>query len=344
VKRWLPSIALLALAAGCGTGGFTGLYNVPLPGGADLGDHPYRVVAQFQDALDLVPQAAVKVNDVAVGRVSSIDLPAGAWTANVTMQINGSVHLPANAIASLRQTSLLGEKYVELAAPTDVPPQGTLTDGAVIPLPRTNRNPEVEEVLGALSMLLNGGGIGQLQTISRQLNLALSGNEPQARAALDQINTLVANLDAHRGDITAAIDGLNKLAGTLAARNGQIGNVLDNLTPGLAVLAQQRDQLVTMLNSLDTLSGVAVRTVDASETDLVGDLRAIAPTVQQLAAAGNALPNALQVLPTYPFTDAVLGDVKGDYLNVYLTVTAPPCTVIVPSTAPLPASPPGCGS
>ena len=30
----------------------------------------------------------------------------------------------------------------------------------IIGLDRTNRNPEVEEVLGALSLLLNGGGVG----------------------------------------------------------------------------------------------------------------------------------------------------------------------------------------
>ena len=30
-------------------------YSLPLPGGADLGDHPYTVKAEFRDAMDLVP-------------------------------------------------------------------------------------------------------------------------------------------------------------------------------------------------------------------------------------------------------------------------------------------------
>ena len=90
---------------------------MPLPGGADLGDHPYRVVAQFGDVLDLVPQAGVKVNDVAVGRVERIELARDSWTAVVTMLVNGDVRLPANAGAELRQSSLLGEKFVELTAP-----------------------------------------------------------------------------------------------------------------------------------------------------------------------------------------------------------------------------------
>jgi len=40
------------------------VYSLPLPGGADLGDNPYKVKIEFRDVLDLVPQSAVKVDDV----------------------------------------------------------------------------------------------------------------------------------------------------------------------------------------------------------------------------------------------------------------------------------------
>ena len=333
VKLAVAGLAVGFAVAGCGWSG--NIYDVPLPGGADLGGHPYQVTADFADVLDLVPQSAVKVNEVAVGRVTRISLPAGGWTAQVTMLVNGDVHLPANAIAWIGQTSLLGEKYVELGAPTGQPGTGTLAGGAVIPVDRTSRSPEVEEVLGALSLLLKGGGIGQLQTITKQLNNALRGNEPQLRALLGNINTTMANLDAHRQDISDAIDGVNRLAATLASRNQQEGTVLDNLTPGLSVLNQQRDQLVGMLNSLDTLSGVAVNTINASQADLVADLENLRPILQNLADAGQNLPQALQILLTYPFTDAVLSDIKGDYLNVYLSLAATPGTQITPPIKPL---------
>jgi len=330
--------ALALVTAGCGTGGFNGIYSLPLPGGASLGSHPYTVTARFANVVDLVPQSAVRVNDVAVGRVSSISLPPHSWTANVTLVINGDVHLPANAVAALRQSSLLGEWYVALSAPPGGIAEGRLTNGAVIPLSRTSGNATVEEVLGALSMLLNGGGLAQLHTITIQLNSALNGNEPQIRSALSQINNLAANLDAHRSDITAALDGLSQLSATLHARDQQIGNVLDNLTPGLRVLADQRTQLVTLLNSLNTLSGVAVDTINKSKTDMVASLQALAPILRQLANAGQALPQSLQVLLTYPFTDQVLKDIKGDYLNIFLSVTAPPGTRVIPPVKPSPTS------
>jgi phospholipid/cholesterol/gamma-HCH transport system substrate-binding protein len=312
--RRLLLLALMFVLAGCGSGGFSGMYQLPLPGGADVGDHPYHVVAHFGDVLDLVPHAGVKVHDVAIGRVEKIELAKDNRTAVVTMLVNGDVHLPANAGAELRQSSLLGEKFVELNSPDAA--EGALKDGAVIPIDRTNRNPEIEEVLGALSLLLNGGGIGQLSTIVDEVNKALDGNEPELRATLSNIDTVVKVLDGEKDNITKAIDALGRLSTNLAAQTDNIKVALDKLGPGLTIVNEQRDQLVTMLNALENLSNVAVDTVNRSRDDLADDLRLLAPTLQQLAKSGADLPNSLQFLVTYPFTDYFLNTVKGDYVNV----------------------------
>ncbi|MFD9586757.1 MCE family protein [Streptomyces sp. NPDC059980] len=318
--------------------GFDGIEDVPLPGGADLGSHPYRVTANLDDVLSLVPQAAVKVNDVAVGRVTRIQLNEN-WSARVTLEINGSVRLPADAGARLEQSSLLGEKYIQLVAPSKSSSTGRLADGSVIPVSRTNRNTEVEEVFGALSLLLNGGGINQLKTITTELNSALGGREPQIRSTLKRVDTLVTDLDEHRGDITDALDGVNRLASTLATRKKDVSTVLTDLSPGLKTLEDQRGSLLTMLRSLDTLSDTAVSTVNASKDDMIADLKAIAPSLKALADAGTDLPDSLQVLLTYPFTDEVLSGVKGDYLNVYLAMAAPRGTTIIPPLIPAQSSP-----
>ncbi|MEU4444423.1 MCE family protein [Actinosynnema sp. NPDC050801] len=320
MRRLAVLVAGALVLTGCGSGGFDGVYNMPLPGGADVGDRPYEVKVQLRDVLDLVPQAGVKVDDVPVGRVDRIDLGADGWTAEVTVLVNGDVKLPGNAVARLRQSALLGEKYVELAKPAEGREEGALSDGSVIPVERTNRNPEVEEVFGALSMLLNGGGIAQLQDISRELNAALEGNEPQIRSLLDNLNTLVGDLDAHKGEITRALDGLNRLGGTLNAQRDQITGVLDGLEPGLKVLSEQRTQLVTLLQSLDTLSDVAVDTVNKSKDDIVADLKALTPTLQKLVEAGTNLPNAFELLLTYPFPDSAMDAIKGDYTNMYADI------------------------
>ncbi|MEU3654114.1 MCE family protein [Streptomyces sp. NPDC032161] len=329
----LGAVCALVLT-GCAAPRFPGIEQLPLPGGADLGDHPYEVTADFGDVLSLAPQSSVKVNDVSVGRVTRISLVPGSWHARVTMRVNGDVELPANAYAHLEQSSLLGEKYIQLSPPARGTARGTLADGDRIPLTRTNRNPEVEEVFGALSMLLNGGGINQLKTITTELNKAMAGNEPRIRSMLHRVDTLVTDLDAHREDITEALDGVNRLSTTLATRKQQVGKVLTDLSPGMKVLEKQRGSLLTMLRALDTLSTVAVDTIDRSKDDTIADLKAIAPTLKALADSGNDLPDSLQVLLTYPFTDEVLRGVKGDYLNVYLDLTAVPGTQIIPAFDP----------
>jgi phospholipid/cholesterol/gamma-HCH transport system substrate-binding protein len=342
--RALVAGAVLCLTASCTADGFTGVYDLPLPGGADVGDHPYRVTVQFADLLDLVPQAAVKVNDVPVGRVESIGLGGtDGWTAEAVLAVNGDVVLPADAVANLRQSSLLGEKFVELAAPTGAsgPVTDRLADGAVITLDRTNRHAEIEEVFGALSLLLNGGGIGQLQTINRELSKVLTGNETEIRAFLSNLDVLVTELDTHKGEITAALDGLNRLSATLAARESQISGALTELTPGLQALSEQRTALVTMLQSLDSLSGVAIDTINRSRDDMVADLQALAPVLQQLAAAGQDLPEALEILPTFPYPDSVLDGIKGDYMNIFVSVepeagfTQPLPPLPLPSSGPV---------
>ncbi|WP_020668446.1 MCE family protein [Amycolatopsis nigrescens] len=319
MRRTAKLTALAAAGAvllgGCSS--FSGIYDIPLPGGAELGDHPYTIKVQFRDVLDLVPQSGVKVNEVPIGRVEEIGLTPDGWNAEVTIRVNGDVQLPANALANVKQSSLLGEKYVQLATPGPDQAQGKLGNGAVIPLARTNRSVEVEEVLGALSMLLNGGGVEQLNTITKELNNATAGNEPELKNLLNNADKLVSTLDAQSSDITRALDGLNRLTSTLNGQTAQIGNAIDNLGPGLGVLEQQRGQLVRMLQALQELSGVATDTVNKSKADLVADLKALLPTLQKLGEAGANLPKALEVLFTFPFNDAAIEGVQGDYFNLY---------------------------
>jgi phospholipid/cholesterol/gamma-HCH transport system substrate-binding protein len=315
MRRALIAVAVVvATASGC-TG--NGVSNLNLPGGADLGSHPYTVTAQFRDALDLVRQSAVKVDNVAVGQVDDITLASNGRYAIVKLEINGSVRLPANAAATIEQTSLLGEKYVALSRPAQ--PSGTLTNGATITLASTTQAVQIEQVLGALSLLLNGGGIGELHDIVVELNHAAGGRGPEIQELLSNANRVIASIDAHRAGIIAALQQVNRLAKTLRENNANITVALRDLPAGLRVLAGQRKQLVAMVNALGRLGRTAVHTVRASRRSFVADLRALHPILDRLAQAGSALPKSLQVLLTYPFPDGVLNAIRGDYINTFVT-------------------------
>jgi phospholipid/cholesterol/gamma-HCH transport system substrate-binding protein len=290
------------LLGGCG---FRGAYSFSLPGGADLGDESYTVQVEFLDVLDLVPQSGVRVADVPVGRVEEIEL-GDDWTAVVTIAVNGDVELPANAVAAIQQSSLLGEKYVEVAAPGNEEPEGDLRDEPHIPLERTNRNVEVEELLGALSLVLNGGGLAQLQTINRELGEALEGRESEIRATLSELDTFIGGLDEQKDAISRALDSADALAATLAERTATIETALDTIGPGLEVINQQRGLLVSMLESLARLGDVGTRIIEQSAENTVADLELLRPILTQLAAAGPDLAGSLELLLTYPFPDSSL--------------------------------------
>ncbi|MGZ4554844.1 MAG: MCE family protein [Mycobacteriaceae bacterium] len=311
--------AISAVAVASTACGYSGLYGVPLPGGPDLGAHPFKVVVDFTDVLDLVPQSNVKVDNVNVGRVDSIDLAPDGVTAQVTVSLNGSVDLPGHAAAAIEQTSLLGEKYVTLSPP----PAGTgtrkLVDGDTIGKDRTKQGTELEEVFGALSLLLNGGGVAQLQTVVRELNSALSGREGDVRSLLEQSNVLIGGLNDQRSEISRALVGLNTLSKTVNTQKTNLQLALDDLPAGIQTLNEQEPQLVQLLKQLDQLGVVATNVIHRSKDGVVADLQALQPVLRALADSGSNLPKSLQILLTFPFTDASTQIITGSYANLNLT-------------------------
>lgn len=307
-------IAATAVISGCG---FHGVYSLPLPGAVGNSGNTYTVDVQLADVMDLVPYSAVKVNGATVGHVRSIDVQG--THALVACMVLKSVHLPTNSIARLEQTSVLGEKFVEIEPPADHP-LGRLANGDVIPLQRTDTDASVEEVLGALSLLLNGGGVGQLHTITHELGTALDGRTGAARALLDNLNVFVSGLDAQKHAILDAMDGIDRLTATVRRQESTVVDAVERMPAALRILVDDRRQLVGMLDALRHFGDVATHVVNASQQDLIANLRNLQPTLQRLANVGAVIPKTLGVIITYPTADTVEQEYFGDYGNLSLTI------------------------
>ena len=322
VRRLTQVLVALLGAALVLTGCSFDPYQLPLPGGPDVGSDPITVTAEFRDVLDLVPDSTVKVDDVSVGKITDISLVG--YHAEVTMQLRKDTRLPDNAVATIQQTSLLGEKFVDLAAPASGASANPLRSGDVIPISHTGQNPEVEQVLGALSLLLNGGGVGQLQTITRELNKTLHGREGEARSVLHQIKDFSGQLDRHKHDIVQALDALDRLSTSLNHQRDTIDATLNELPGALHSINTQRHDLVRMLRALAHLSGVGTRVISLSKASTIATLRQLSPVLSQLQASGKHFVEAFNVALTYPFVDEVVGRdpqvarnlQMGDYTNL----------------------------
>jgi len=296
-----------------------GLNSFSLPGTAGGGPGSYTIQAQLPDVVTIQENTRVRVDDVNVGNVTKIEVQD--WHALVTMRINGDIHLPANSTAKLGQTSLLGSMHIELAPPKDEPPVGELKNGSVIPLSHASRYPTTEQTLAAVSILLNGGGLAQLQEINQAIAKAFAGRENDMRSLLGQLDEFIAGVNAQTDDIIAAAENLNALAGQVAAKDPVVDKALTTVPKALAVLAEQRNEIADAIDALGKFSAIAADTIDQSKESLVANLRNIAPVLRSLADAGPALTKGLDMLVTYPWPKSTAANwFRGDYANLTLIV------------------------
>jgi phospholipid/cholesterol/gamma-HCH transport system substrate-binding protein len=311
LRRAAALLAGAVLLAGCSD--FDGAYDLPLPGHPVDADDGFLVTAYFRDVLNVVPRSPVMVDDVVVGEVTEVERKG--WHARVELLLRKDVELPDNAIADIRQVSLLGEKYVALEAPEAQASSGRLSAGDEIPLPSTGRNPEVEEVLGALSFLLSGGGVAQLGTITEEANNVMSGREDRLRNLLSSLDQVVGTLDQQKADIINALESVNNLTSTLNQEKDTIGEALDAVGPAVKVLAAQHDELIAMLGALDELGRVGSRVIRASKEDVLRILEDLSPVLRKLRQADEQLAPGLNLLVSFPFPQSANKIVQGDYAD-----------------------------
>jgi phospholipid/cholesterol/gamma-HCH transport system substrate-binding protein len=312
----VAALAIVAVvASGCAE--WQGLNSLPLPGVEGVGPGAYTIQAQMPDVDNIEPNSRVRVNDVNVGSVKKIERQG--WHALVTMQLNRDVELPANATAKLGQTSLLGSLHIELAAPTDVPPEGRLREGSLIPLSSSGKFPSTEQALAAIALLLNGGGFGNLYDITQALSTAFAGRENDLRSLIEQVDKAIGYLDDQKQDIIDAAESLNNLVGQFAAQKPVVDNALRTIPDALAVLRDQRENLSDALTQLGRFSALTADTVNQTKEAFVQELKDLGVVLEELADAGPALTRALSFLPTFPFPkETLLNWMRGDYGNLTL--------------------------
>jgi phospholipid/cholesterol/gamma-HCH transport system substrate-binding protein len=304
-------LAVLGLAlSGCG---FHGANSFRLPG--TKGGGGYTIQAQMPDIQNLQRNSRVRVNDANVGTVTNIEVQG--WHALVTMTVNSDVDLPANATATIGQTSLLGSVHVELAPPTGIPPQGKLKNGSLIPLSSGSSYPSTERTLAALSLLLNGGGLGQVQDITNALSTAFTGREQDLRSLLTQLDKFVRYLNDQKDDIIAATDSLNNLVGQFADQKPVIDKALKTIPDALGVLKDERNALADALGDASRFGALTADSVNKTKENLVKELKDLGPVLQSLADAGPALTRSLDFYGSFPFPTPTLGKwMRGDYANL----------------------------
>lgn len=320
--RYRSAVTLLILLVVAGVSGCGGQLNtIQLPGTQGRGPGAFTIQVQMPDVDTLQSNSRVRVADVTVGTVRKIERQG--WHALLTLRLNGDVHLPANVTAKLGQTSVLGSQHIELAPPTDARPEGVLHNGSLVPLSQAGAYPNTEQTLAALSLVLNGGGVGQLQDIVEALSTAVRGRGQDLGSLLNQLDTFSANLNDQTDDIIAATESLNRLTGNFAAQQPVLDRAMETIPDALAVLDDERRDLVEASSQLGKFSALTVDTVNKTKQNLVKELQEVGPVLESLADAGPSMTRWLSFVTTIPFVnEAVDTVVRGDYVNLTMIVDA----------------------
>lgn len=315
VRRLVAVVTGVVLtASGCA---FDGLNSLPLPGTVGRGDDAAVYHVELANVGTLEANSPVMVGDVVVGTVARMSVRD--WHADVEVSVKPDVVIPANAVATVGQTSLLGSMHLALNAPAGQAPTGRLAAGATIGLNQSSSYPSTEQTLSSLAVVVNGGGLGQVADIVREFNTAFTGRQTQIRDLLQRLNDFVDMLDSQRDQVNASITALNRLTATVADRNDVVAAALQRIPPALDVLVKQRPRITTALQKLHTFSDTAAGLINDTQADLVRNLHNLEPTLRALADVGPDLGTVLGYAPTFPYTQSFIDRaIRGDYMNQFI--------------------------
>nr|ABP44989.1 virulence factor Mce family protein [Mycolicibacterium gilvum PYR-GCK] len=314
VKSWAAvGCAVAVTLSGCA---FEGVNSLPLPGAEGRGGDAVTYHIQVPNVATLESNSPVMIDDVVVGSVGKMTVQN--WHADVEVSIKPDVVIPANAVATVGQTSLLGSMHLALNPPLGESPSGRLQPGSTLPLNESSTYPTTEQTLSSLSTVANGGGLGQIGDIIHNMSTGLAGREDDARELLQRLDNFVGVLAEQREDIVASIQQLRRVAGTFANQQQVIDRALTEIPPAIDVLIQERPQFTTALDRLGTFSDTATQLVNDAGDDLVKNLENLGPILGALADVGPDLNLALLWTSAFPYGPTFADRVtKGDYINLY---------------------------
>jgi virulence factor Mce-like protein len=278
---------------------------------------PYRV--ELADATGLVPRNDVRLNDVIVGRVTSVHLDGLA--AEVGIEVDPDEELPAETEAQVRQTSLLGEQFIELI------PKGTgqLARHATIPLERTGRGQDLETLVGLGGRLAAEVNVDNLNRVLAATERGIGPDPARLHRFFDTSAEAADALAATREDLGRAIDSVDAMAARLARDADTYAQAIGRFAAGAEALARSNDQIPGVVDNVQRLSVELSGLLDRNQSSMVRAFAQTVPLLGEVVANLDDLRSIVTGLPGFNRGWACASD--GQYLNFVFPLTPELATV-----------------
>jgi phospholipid/cholesterol/gamma-HCH transport system substrate-binding protein len=292
----------------------------------------YEVKVAFPEASLLVEEADVRMAGVNVGKVKKRQLTDGGRRTLATIDLDSRfAPIPRDTRAVLRQKSLLGETYVELApgdkSSGDLPDHGRLPDGQV------KHTVELDEIFSTFDPAtrrnfqawLHEAGIVTSGDYAENFNDALGNAAPFFVSG----TRLLRPLDEQEVAVRRLVRNTGRVFGAISRENGQLRGLIVNGNRTFQALASRDQALADTFQVFPTFLRETRATVrrlesfarnaDPLATDLKGPARDLGPTLRDLGGLAPDLEALFHQLD--PFID--VADVGLPQLNRVLRGARP---------------------
>ena len=176
------------------------------------------------DVDNIEPNSRVRVGDVTVGNVTKIERQG--WHALVTMESQRRCRTARQRDRQARPDQPAGFTAHRTGAADRRAAAGQAARRFADPAVVGGQYPTTEQTLAAVSLLLNGGGLGQIQDITKAFSTAFAGREDDLRSLIEQLDVFIGYLNDQTDDIIAATESLNNLVGQFADQKPVVDKAL----------------------------------------------------------------------------------------------------------------------
>lgn len=184
------------------------VYSV-IGGDSFNGSKGYGIEANFKNIKTLTPGADVRMAGVKIGEVTGTRLKDGQGV--VDLQIESSVSIPSDSVATVAMASLLGQNYISVEHGGEASP---LAQGDRI---ETRNSLDINDVVDEVQQLA-----GRMNSIADNFS-SLGGED---------MNNLFSNLNSlvldNRDKIDSITTNLESLTGELAGGEGTLGSLIND--------------------------------------------------------------------------------------------------------------------
>jgi phospholipid/cholesterol/gamma-HCH transport system substrate-binding protein len=274
--------------------------------------------ANFLDATRLKAGQKVRIAGVTVGSVKDVKLNPNN-TVDVAFTVDKRYTLYSSTRAMIRYENLVGDRFLEITSgPGDL---RKLRPGGTIDQQHTQPALDLDALLGGLRPVLKGLDAKKINTISSYVIDLLQGQGGALSDLLANTNSFGSTLGARDQVIGDVINNLNTVLATVDAKGAQFSASIDELQKLITGLAQGRDAVAGAIPPLASTTSDLTDFLKRGRRPLQGVIENTRPIATELNDRLPEVNNDIEQLGEDYLRLAALGS-YGAYFNIYFCTVA----------------------